>query len=497
MSTPKRRRRAPKQQTAEGKDWHVGPVPDDAFGSAADAPPPHGPEAPVIIDNKRLEYLLGNPDLYATALEVFPPSEGARVGRPLTYPPYIFIVFLCAISIFGSARRTAAYFADPLWWNPVRSAVRDFISPEEAEALPDTGPTRSQWNYFFQRHLKKAVADLRDTSRTKWIQQALDHGMLSVTTRGSWIYPAREQVIHGDATVAHPPSDQTQAEIIDKETGEIRRHRVDPDASYTTEGGGRRVYGNKFLSIAVRAANRPHSRIILALESVRHKARKRDPHREAEGPAIVRLVKEILNKAPGVRAFTYDTALRGIHRAPLIAQGMVVYTPHHNGLNPHPLLKIEEHPCQHHLYAAVGRVCERRITIHGKTYYNPLPVEELEYRKGNQIRFYLRIEIPCPNGPHKIRIRVDETKEDREIDPSTKRHRFNRTEHLRQIAPGTPAGKRLKGFRQDSESLHSRFDQAYPHDRVPAYGATGGLLIYIGYAWLTNSIARALSPRTT
>ncbi|MFB8138041.1 hypothetical protein [Streptomyces parvus] len=44
---------------------------------------------------------------------------------------------------------------------------------------------------------------------------------------------------------------------------------------------------------------------------------------------------------------------------------------------------------------------------------------------------------------------------------------------------------------EDSESQHSRFDQSYPHKRVPAYGANTALLIYIGFAWVSNSIARA------
>ncbi|MFF3454636.1 hypothetical protein ACFYXH_09935 [Streptomyces sp. NPDC002730] len=295
--------------------------------------------------------------------------------------------------------------------------------------------------------------------------------------------------------MACPPSDHTESVTEDKETGEIRNHRVDPDASNTVEGGGRKVYGNKFLSIAVRMANSPHSRVILALESVRHKSRAKDPHREDEGKATVRLVKYIKSKVPGVRAFTYDTALRGVHRAPLIAEGLVVFTPQHSGLEPQPLLKYEDGPCGHDLYAAAGRICERRFTVDGETHYTPLPVGELGCRKGQQNRFYQRIEIPCKTKSHHTRIRVDETKEDREIDPATKRQRFNRTEHLRQIAPDTSAGKRLKGFRQDSESQHSRFDQSYPHKRVPAYGAVGALLVYLGYAWVSNSIARALGSR--
>ncbi|MFI2737092.1 hypothetical protein [Streptomyces sp. NPDC018711] len=129
----------------------------------------------------------------------------------------------------------------------------------------------------------------------------------------------------------------------------------------------------------------------------------------------------------------------------------------------------------------------------GKTHYTPLPVEELECREGKNTRFYHRITVSCSKKTHTFRIRVDETDEDRQIDPKTGRQRFNRTEHLRQLPPGTPAARRLKGFRQDSESIHSRFDQAYPHERVPAYGARAALPIYIGYAWMNNSITRALN----
>lgn len=500
MSTPKKRSR-PKGKTAKGRNWLLGPIPDDVFGSACDPPPPPGPEAPPIAIDERFEHLLHNPDLYTAIRTALPARKPHSVGRPPAYPPYVYFLFLCAISVFGSARSTARHLQRDMWWGAVREAVRKHLGPEEADALRPVGPNRSQWNYFFKYHLKKHVTAFRDASRDLWIQQALDMGIIAEErSRGSWVYPEREQVLHGDATVAAPPSAQTKHETFDKETGEMKRHRVDDDASYTTEGGGRKVYGNKFLSIAARAANTPHSRVILALESIRHKSRTRDPERDDEGTAVVRLVRHLLTKASGVRAFTYDTALRGVHRAPIVAGGIVVFTTQHGGIEPHPLLKYEGKECKgarcHDLYVAEGRVCERRITVDGETYYTPLPVQELERRKGiEKTRFSHRMTIPCPRGDHRIRIRVDETKEDSEVGPSTKKKRFNRTEHLRQIPPDTPAGRRLKGFRQDSESQHSRFDQAYPHKRVPAYGANGALLIYIGYAWVNNSTTRIMARK--
>ncbi|MFD9790427.1 hypothetical protein ACFWXK_05685 [Streptomyces sp. NPDC059070] len=420
-------------------------------------------------------------------------------GRSSSPPsPVAYLIFLCSITVFGSARATAAHFQEEDWWNRVRSAIRTRLGDEAGDALKPTGPTRSNWNHYLRRHLKPAHDAIRDISSNLWVEQALAQGMLSETgKRTSRVRPERQQVLHGDATVAKPPSGRSEDQTVDERTGEIRNHRVDEDAGIYVEGGGKQVYGNKFLSTAVRLAATPHSRVILALESIRHKSQEEDPERESEGIALVAMVKRILKRARGAKAVTYDAALRGKHRAPLIAEGLVVFTPQHEGLTPQSLLRYREKgcPCSHDLYDAEGRVCERRITNDGKTHYTPLPVEELECREGKgSTRFYHRITIACPAKTHTPRIRVDETDEDRQIDPKTKKQRFNRTEHLRQVPPGTPAARRLKGFRQDSESIHSRFDQAYPHGRVPAYGARGALLIYIGYAWVNNSLTRALHP---
>jgi len=69
---------------------------------------------------------------------------------------------------------------------------------------------------------------------------------------------------------------------------------------------------------------------------------------------------------------------------------------------------------------------------------------------------------------------------------------FNRTEYLRIIPPETDAGRRLLGFRQDSESGNSNLDLAFRLERMPTYGAVGALLTFVGFAWVANSIALTL-----
>jgi hypothetical protein len=276
-----------------------GPIPDDTFGAKSDPPVPHGPQAPHLIPDRRFAYLVNNPDLYAAA-DVLPGPK--PVGRRPHYPPIVYLIFLCSISVFGSARATAAHFQDEDWWNRVRSAIRAHVGDEAADVLRPTGPTRSNWNHF-QRHLKPAHDEIRSISSDLWVEQALAHGMLCETgKRTSRVRPERQQVLHGDATVAKPPSGHSEHETVDERTGEIRRHRVDEDAGITIEGGGNAVYGNKFLSTAVRLAATPHSRVILALESIRHKSPAEDPERESEGIALVAMVKRILTRARGAKA---------------------------------------------------------------------------------------------------------------------------------------------------------------------------------------------------
>jgi hypothetical protein len=416
-------------------DWTLGPIPQDILSPANFRPEPKAPEAPNIPDITRLEYVVANPALYEVAAAVFPPKIRKQRGRPAHYPPYIYLIYLASIAIFDSSRSATSTLQHPDMWKVVLTGVRRQLGDSEADALPDRGPSLYQWNDFYHDRLHPAVHEFRKASRDAWIQQTIAHGLLSERRkRGDRLRPHRSQVINGDGTVVRPPSDQTEELTKDEKTGEVRRHRVDHDAGIQLEGDDNLVYGKKIVAFSVRQEARCHSRFILNVDNARHRSPEQDPERDEEASTALRLAHEILDRAPGVIAVSYDTAWRGKHRAPLIRRGLIVFTRQHGGINPHPLTKYqyEKWKCTHDVYAAAGRSCERQLTVDGKTMYNPLPVRELIAREGKSgWRFYHFVEIPCRNGPHTELIAVYETEEDCAIDPRTKRMKFNRTEHLR------------------------------------------------------------------
>ncbi|MDI5971412.1 hypothetical protein POF50_019070 [Streptomyces sp. SL13] len=485
--------RKPKQKRKT--DYQVGPTPKDVFSLSS--PEPLGPPARTLSEIERLELLIANPYLYEVAGTIFPSRMPGAPGRRPTYPPFIYLILLASISIFNTAEMACANFQHPYMWKTVREGVRQQLGNVAADELPEVGPQRHHWQDFRPKMLD-ALQELRQASRDAWVRQAIAQGLLERKRRGTLVRPHRSQVITGDGTVVRPASDQTDEFTIDEMTGELKRHRVDPDASIQVEGGDREIYGNKLVSFSVRNESSPHSRVILNMDTARHQSVALDPDRHEEARVALRLALEIRARAPGAHCVVYDRAWRGVHRAQLIRSGFLVYTRQYDGLKPHPLKKYryETTGCTHDVYAATGRACERLITVEGKILYDPIPVRQVEYRLGEESRFYHLLEIPCRNGAHMERIPVYETQEDRLPDPRTKRIRFNRTEHLRIIPPGTGAGDRLSGFRQDSESGFSTLDETHRLRRIPAYGADGALLIYIGYAWAKNSVALSIDRRT-
>ncbi|MEW2130644.1 hypothetical protein [Streptomyces sp. NPDC005435] len=400
LASSPRKAKAPKNPSRGTRpkkpDWILGPTPQDIFSPVGFQPEPKGPEARHISEIERFEFVVANPALYEVAAAVLPREKPGTRGRTPRYPPYIFLIYVCANSVFNTARATGANLQHDVIWKTVREGVRQCLGDKEADSLPATGSQRHHWAEYRQKMLD-TLPELRVASRDAWIRQAIAPGYLSdKRPRGCWLRPARKQAINGDATVVRPPSDQTEKITIGERTGQYKRHRVDPDADMQIESGDRAVYGKKIVSFSVRLPQKSHSRIILNADGARHRSPEEDPEREEEAGTALRFAHEILDRAPGVLAAVLDTAWRGAHRAGLIARGIVVYTPQYDGIDPKPLNKYQYAHCIHDAYAAVGRSCERQITVDGKKIYTPLPAREFLVRAGAKIyRLYTRSRFPA------------------------------------------------------------------------------------------------------
>lgn len=89
--------------------------------------------------------------------------------------------------------------------------------------------------------------------------------------------------------------------------------------------------------------------------------------------------------------------------------------------------------------------------------------------------------LPC-GGIH--RERLDATAEDGE-------RGFKRAEHLRQQPKGTPAYKRMYGWRADTEATHNTLDTGMYRQRMIVDKLADQQLVMIGHALARNAIAAA------
>jgi hypothetical protein len=186
----------------------------------------------------------------------------------------------------------------------------------------------------------------------------------------------------------------------------------------------------------------------------------------------------------------WDGALRGVHRNALAKAGLLVINKQHGGMEPEPLMEtVRGEHCYHDLWAVDGRVAERILTEDGTAEFRPVDIAHLERRpSSDSCRWYHLLRIPCPHGAHTHRIRLDQTDQDVKRD-------FNRTEHLRQIPPGTQAFARLYGHRPDSESVNSALDATWRWKRIIAYGSARQTLAMLGFAQCQNALARFAHQR--
>ena len=273
---------------------------------------------------------------------------------------------------------------------------------------------------------------------------------------------------------------------VNKETGEIREVRCDPDADLHFQGDGETAYGVKFVITAVRTTD-VNGRIIL---DARH-----CPEKGGEAKYAMNAFRDIAPNTPGCLGVLYDTALRGVHHQELMrdfgwlsinrVQAKEVAT--NNGK---PVKRVEK--TTHiedrktggktvRLFARGGALCTAELDHNGEqllTECKRIKTIKRENKDGT-FRFYNRYELGDGNT---VLVRIDTTEQDQE-------RKLNRSENLRQIAPNDPDFKRLYGRRSDAESINRALDDSMWLGRAHSKGAARQSVNLIGFALMTNSLA--------
>jgi hypothetical protein len=87
---------------------------------------------------------------------------------------------------------------------------------------------------------------------------------------------------------------------VDRDTGEIREARSEPDAGLHFEGDGETAWGTKFVVVAARTADE-RGRVILDVDWV--------PKPGGEAQVAMSCFSRLAPLVPGAQAIVYDTAL--------------------------------------------------------------------------------------------------------------------------------------------------------------------------------------------
>src|SRR5213593_2814948 len=141
-------------------------------------------------------------------------------------------------------------------------------------------------------------------------------GLLDPEGPGSWARPDLTRVLYADGKVLTPLFTAKPGEIrIDRQTGEIRVIRSEPDAGLHFEGDGETAWGTKFVLVAARTPDE-RGRVILDLEWV--------PKPGGEAQVAMSCFRRLAPLVPGAQAIVYDTALRGVHHQVILRElGMI------------------------------------------------------------------------------------------------------------------------------------------------------------------------------
>ena len=414
-----------------------------------------------------------NPYVWAAARQIDSPQE-SEGGRPNVYPLWVFLLWMVLIHEYGSSRKVEEAFEDRTHgpWTQIRqAAIREFSGDRPDLVPPVEPPSRNQFNYALKHHLPAHTSMITGLIRERSRLLAASLNLGSEHSPGSLTRPTTERVAYGDVTVmtARSKTLPKNATTIDKNTGEIRRHRYDPDIGLHTTGGGTIVPGLPYAFTHLRGAQR-NLQVILAIDAV-------TPQGRSEGHLVVDQYLDAAEHLPGLVGYAYDRALRGVHLDRLLKAGHVGLVGVHKtrGEPSDRYHGYETHhpkdgpPKQVEIHLVGGAPHIRIHDVDGNPHLQPLQRRRINRRVNNKTgTIRLSAEYDVANNDQTtdgyVRIRLDQTAED-------KLSGYNRPEHLRAFPETDPLYTLVqKPLRASAESANRYIDDHHPRERLHHYG---------------------------
>ncbi len=312
---------------------------------------------------------------------------------------------------------------------------------------------------------------------------------------GSWTHPDLSRLIYADGKVVTALfKGKAGDKRVNKETGEIKQVRYDPDADLHFEGDGATAFGTKFVIVAARTQDE-RGRIILDVEWA--------PGRGSEAAVATECFGRLAPLIPGAQGVIYDTALRGVHHQTLLREhGLIPInkvtaasgSDKTSGKNPRRRVeksvhiedkKLEFEDGSHRtlsLYAQGGAVGLGQLTDIGEVEFVELRrVRTRRFQDGTGLfRWYNDYFVPGARTVVTVRLHGNE---------EDKKRRFNRTENVRPIPPSDPDFRALHRRRNDAESINRGLVDSLYLGRAHSVGHARQHVNLLGYALMVNSLA--------
>jgi hypothetical protein len=436
-------------------------------------------------------------DGWIEAAALIPDKGEGTVGRPRTYPRRTWTLWSDLRDIWESHTAVERELGRGGWWRYIRREDRR-LHPD-LPPLPPKPPRRQAFEYVRDTYLatNEAIARAAEIHTRVAVRKAKEAGNLDPDGGGSFTHPMIERSLYGDGKVVSALYKAKPGDTVrNRETGEVRALRFDPDAGSHTEGGGDIVYGTKFAFLSTRRAE---GRFILGIEHV-----EKDKNETIAMLEILRRIRE--HDREGMQALVYDMAVRGTHVQLILTEiGIVPVVQVHAKKNPErkegrrkgtyipkiaDLDDIEVRmpdgtPKIAHIAAHDGAAAVKELTEAGEPHYELLECVRIQrHTDKNTYRWYGYFRLPEEYGGQIIPIRLHQTEDD-------DRRKINRTENLRPIPEGSEDFDRLRVLRPDAESINRGVEDVLYINRASAKGWRRQMVDLLGHARLVSAITLA------